>query len=208
MKYVLVIGGAYGLGGRLAVVNSAYNYAIATNRKLIIDWRDNYYGFDINTSYFYKVFNIEDCNIIKNDIDTIINDKLSFFIPYKENYHGVKKITGSLSQQLFNNGRIKTNAAIWHTQDHLKLKDYDKIKDIDVILITEIINEYRHGMQFYKNLLPNYSINKMIIDFRNNIFQDNYVIGIHFRGGNGELDNLATNDQAAAFSKFGKKIYY
>ena len=101
MKYVLVIGGAYGLGGRLAVVNSAYNYAIATNRKLIIDWRDNYYGFDINTSYFYKVFNIEDCNIIKNDIDTIINDKLSFFIPYKENYHGVKKITGSLSQQLF-----------------------------------------------------------------------------------------------------------
>jgi hypothetical protein len=154
-----------GIGSDLISVVGALEYAIATNRELVIDWRGSRYLDDRNENLFDRLFEIspviEGCHI--TIIDGRIDDK-------------------DLPQPI-----LRSEA--WSFPDYHQAMLSKQDPREPTIIITRAMHHLptiERQRELLKHIQPVGRIRQRIDEFKRENMQDGQVGGVHIRHGNGE----------------------
>jgi hypothetical protein len=174
MKY-LVVKSLDGLGSIMMQLLLCIKFAKITNRKLIIHWTHDLYSKE-NNEIFEKLF----LEPKSENIHLLENDKLSFY------------------PKCWNDTNIKWSWLKLKRETKFKPEDtsFDFLKDIDEDVI--IIGKKIIGLNIdKKDILLNFKPVPEIQDKIDTFYDLNLknLVGVHFRHGNGELDNLRHIDK-------------
>lgn len=161
MKFVLVKG-RYGMGGRLNVMLGAWNYALSTNRALVVDWTDGYYGAADCFSIFFE----------------------NKFLSPKEFYRNINNL--SVFPEIWSECKIvegyqELTSANWTVTPP---KIGSEVEE-DVVVVTWVDNfiSDERLQELARKLTPNARISAAV-DSLLEFAED--PIGVHYRHGNGE----------------------
>ena len=180
-KYLIVKGGD-GFGNRILTFLEAIVYAQATNRKIIVDWRDGFYAQrEVNS--FFSFFS---CPLI-NKIDLIPENRTVYPSVWKDNVNkNVYDLRGNMTYLEFKKALSINIENMDYGEEELFLFDSDFHIKYEK-LFDKLPEDWKidNRNDFIRLLLKNYlhlkdDILKRINDFKREFFIKK-VIGVHIR---------------------------
>lgn len=204
-KYVMVKGSG-GFGDIMNVLVRAMIYADNTNRKLIINWYNTLYDNDRLKDHFNKEytdvanpFNVLYSNPINNNnIDHTVNHT---YYPLIWNDHNINLCYVQLIYKYKADNKNPTKQGEKHilTEMHQKIYDYNDpvIEDYEediVVFCGPHLNNIPKDLEreYYKKIRFSDEVISKSQDYINTDFNDNIIVGVHYRHGNGEFPNKNT----------------
>lgn len=166
--------GYYGLGGNLAVLVCAMRLALKTNRKLIVDWKNGFYGGESH-DVFLELFQYPGSEEVAGEVLGNYTVWPEYWRPHisktKPHVKGIalSNVTAEMVESEIDAGGgladivvISRDDKYWHRSEY-----------------------HKEMSQLTKSLRPTADIQKRIDMYKEECFSGQ-VIGVHFRHGNGE----------------------